>query len=98
MSAYVVAKVNIHDREAYKKYEAGFMDAFTPFGGRILGLDEDVAVLEGKWPVTRTVILEFESVEQAKKWHASDAYQAVAQHRYAASDADMVVVRSFPAS
>lgn len=98
MPAYVVATVSIHDRESYKHYEAGFMDTFTPYGGRVVSVDEEVEVLEGEWPATRTVILEFESVATAKAWHGSAAYQKVAQHRFAASSANLVIVRGLPAS
>ena len=97
MPAYIVAKVNIHDRDTYKRYEAGFMEAFEPFGGKILGLDENPEILEGTWPVTRTVILEFPSVEVAKAWYHSDAYQKVVKHRFRAADADLAIIRGFAA-
>ncbi len=59
MSVYLVAQINIHDRDRYAQYEAGFMDVFAQYGGEILAIDEAPAVLEGQWSCTRTVLIRF---------------------------------------
>ena len=51
-------------------------------------------VMEGTWPYTRTVLLEFPSNAQFDRWYHSDAYQALAKHRFAASQASIAVIRS----
>jgi uncharacterized protein (DUF1330 family) len=66
MPAYVIGQVTVHDSAEYEKYLAGFMDAFAPFDGRVLVAANDVDVLEGMWPRTRTVVLEFPSMEHAQ--------------------------------
>ena len=53
MAVYLVAQITIHDRERYAQYEAGLMDIFMRFGGRLLCVDEQPEVLEGEWPCTR---------------------------------------------
>ena len=98
MPAYIVATVRIHDRETYRRYEAGFLDTFTPFGGRVLAVEEDAEVVEGRWPATRTVILEFENRERDRAWYASEPYQTLAQHRFRAAQSDLVLLRGLPAS
>ena len=47
MSVFVVAQIDIHDRDRYAQYEAGFMDVFAQYDGEILAVDEAPAVLEG---------------------------------------------------
>jgi uncharacterized protein (DUF1330 family) len=79
----------------YEKYIAGFMDAFAPFDGRVLVAANDVEVLEGAWPRTRTVVLEFPSMEHAKRWYHSPNYQSVAQHRFKAAYSNVVLVDGF---
>jgi uncharacterized protein (DUF1330 family) len=79
----------------YEKYIAGFMDAFTPFDGRVLVAANDVEVLEGTWPRTRTVVLEFPSMEHAKRWYHSPNYQAIARHRFKAATSNVVLVDGF---
>jgi uncharacterized protein (DUF1330 family) len=93
MAVYLVAQLKIHDRARYNQYVAGFMEIFARYAGRVLAVEEAPKVLEGDWNYTRTVLLEFPSEEQARAWHESDAYQRLAQHRHAASDADIVLIQ-----
>ena len=60
---------------------------------RMLAVDEQVEAIEGQWPCTRTVIIEFPSREQAMAWYRSDDYQALARYRTAASDADIALIQ-----
>lgn len=93
MSHYLIAQLSIHDREEYRKYEAGFMDIFTRFGGKLLAVDEDPRTLEGAWPWMRTVLIEFPDETSALAWFESDDYQALAKHRRAASEGNLVMVK-----
>jgi uncharacterized protein (DUF1330 family) len=92
MTAYVIATINIHDRERYAEYEAGFMTIFINYGGSMLSVDEAPRVLEGKWAFTRTVLIRFESVEAAESWFFSPEYQDLARHRHAAAESHCVIV------
>ena len=92
MAHYIIAQIDIQDREKYAQYEAGFMDVFTSYKGKLLSVDENVSLLEGQWPATRTVLIEFPSKEEALAWYESDEYQSLAKHRFAASSADIVIV------
>lgn len=93
MTHYVIAQLNIHDRDEYAKYEQGFMEIFVPFGGKLLAVDEAPTTLEGQWSWTRTVVIEFGDAESARAWFDSDAYQALAAHRRAASVGNIVMVK-----
>ena len=98
MTAYVVAKLTITDRDTYASYGNGFMAAFTPFGGKLLSVDEAPEVIEGEWRCTRTVLLEFPSKAVMKAWYASPAYQDIVRHRFAASTADIVLLEGLAPS
>ena len=97
MSIYLIAQLQIHDRERYSKYSGGFMEIFERYGGTILAVDESVEPLEGEWDFTRTVLLEFPSEAQARQWYQSPEYQALAQHRFASADANVVMVKGLNA-
>ena len=97
MSVYAIALINIHDRDGYASYEAGFMDIFNNYGGKLLSVDEAVEIKEGEWPYSRTVLLEFASGEDLDRWYHSDEYQALAQHRFNSSSANIVSIRSIGA-
>jgi uncharacterized protein (DUF1330 family) len=94
MPVYAIALIQIDDREGYASYEAGFMDIFARYGGRLLSVDEAPVVKEGTWPYTRTVLLEFDSNDAFERWYHSDEYQALAQHRFNASSASIAVVQA----
>lgn len=96
MSHYLIAQIDIVDREAYGRYEAGFMDIFSRFGGTLLAVDESPQLLEGAWPYTRTVLISFPCADDAMAWYQSDDYQALAQHRYAGSSAHLVMLQGLP--
>lgn len=49
-------------------------------------------MLEGTWHGARIVVLEFDSVEAARNWYTSPAYQSVIGERHASADADVVIV------
>ena len=94
MSVYIVARIDIDDRERYAQYEAGFMEIFARHGGRLLSVDEAPEVIEGEWPATRTVLIEFPDREAAMAWYRSEDYQQLAQHRFAASRGDIAMLTS----
>ena len=95
MPAYVIAQVTVHDPVEYQKYMAGFAPAFAPHEGRVLVAADEVEVIEGTWPRTRTVVLEFPSAEHAKRWYDSPAYQSILQHRLKAANSNLVLAPGF---
>jgi len=92
MAHYVIAQIEIIDRAEYAKYEAGFMDIFLTYKGKILSVEENEYLLEGQWPFTRTVLIEFPSQEDALDWYKSEEYQTLAKHRLSASTANIIIV------
>ncbi len=93
MATFIVAQINIEDRDTYARYESGFMEIFDRYDGELLAVDEAVSVLEGNWDYTRTVIIRFPDEAAARSWYGSDDYQALVQHRFAASAANLVIVK-----
>ena len=81
--AYVVFTENIHDEEGLNAYLQAAGATMTT--GKLLVLDDNPETIEGTWHGSRTVMIEFDSVEEAKGWYYSDAYQKVAPLRQAAS-------------
>ncbi len=94
MSVFLIAQINIHDEQQYAIYGDGFMEIFNRYNGSVLAVDEAPAVLEGEWAYTRTVLLQFRTREDADAWYNSEAYQALAQHRFAASEANIALIQS----
>ena len=91
--AYIIATEAIHDPAGMAEYAKAAVEPITEGPGIVLALDPAPEVLEGDWNGRQTVLLEFESVEAARAWHGSDAYQKVIPMRQAAADTDAVIVR-----
>lgn len=93
MTVYIIAQMKIHDRAEYDRYDAGFMEVFEKFDGKLLSVDEEPQLLEGDWTATRSILIEFPSKESAFAWMRSDDYQAIAKHRLAASTGTAIMVK-----
>ena len=92
MPAYVIVDVNITDAEAYEEYKKATPTTLAAHGGTFIARGGTVEVLEGDWQPGRVVILEFESVEAAKKWWSSPEYEAPKALRQRSSTASLIVV------
>jgi uncharacterized protein (DUF1330 family) len=92
MKGYAIARVNISDEDRYADYRAGTLDSLEPYEGRFIVRGGQTECVEGSWDAQRTVVIEFPSLEQARAWYHSDAYQQLASIRREASTADFVLV------
>ena len=87
---YVVLTEAIKDPEGMKAYGQG---AGAAMGGvNILAVDAAPNVVEGTWHGNQTVLLEFESVDAARAWYESEAYQKAVKLRQAAADCNVVIL------
>lgn len=93
MPVYIVAEVTIDDRQEYGRYEAGFLAIFQRYRGELLAVEETPQVIEGEWKATRTVLLRFPDSAEAERWYRSPEYQAIAQHRWRASRANVALLK-----
>ncbi len=89
---YVIFTEVIHDPEGMEAYSRAAGTSIAGSGARVLAVDRHPEVLEGEWPATQTVVLQFESVDAARAWYTSDSYQAAVELRQAAADCDVVIV------
>ena len=87
---YVIITEDIKDPAGMAEY--GKLAARRWAARRVLSFGPAAETLEGEWHGTQTVVLEFESVEAAKEWYYSDAYQEAAKLRQAAADCNGVIV------
>jgi uncharacterized protein (DUF1330 family) len=88
---YIVARIEVTDPAAYADYVKGASEAMKIYGARVLARGGTAEALEGE-ARPRNVILEFDSVEQAKTYFHSPEYQAAKALREGASIADIIVV------
>ena len=83
MTVYALAQIAIHDREAYGRYQARFMEVFQRFQGRLLAADEAPAVIEGDWERDKVILMAFPDEAAFLDWSRSDAYREISRDREA---------------
>jgi uncharacterized protein (DUF1330 family) len=74
MAAYFIVDVEVKNPQAYEAYKQAAAASIAQYGGRYLVRGGTHEVLEGDWRPTRLVVLEFPTVDAAKRWYASDEY------------------------
>jgi uncharacterized protein (DUF1330 family) len=90
---YVILTEAIKDPEGMKAYGRA---AGAAMGGvSVLAVDTAPETLEGTWHGDQTVVLEFESVDAARAWYESEAYQKATKLRQAAADCNAVIISGF---
>jgi uncharacterized protein (DUF1330 family) len=75
MAAYVISEVEILDEELGARYRSLAARSIAAHGGRYLVRGALPDALEGEWPEpSRLVVVEFPSMEVARRWYASPEY------------------------
>lgn len=92
MPAFIIAEVDVHDPEAYKKYTSKTPGTIADHGGRFVVRGGKSEGLEGAPPPPRTVVIEFPDYAAAKGWYDSGEYQELIALRKAASTGRMYLV------
>lgn len=92
MSAYVIVDIDVHDAPGLEEYRRLVPSTLAKYGGRFIVRGGSFQSLEGSWRPKRLVVLEFPSVEQARRWYDSDEYRPLKAMRMKASTADLVLV------
>ena len=91
---YWIARVDVHDPEAYKKYLAVNEAVFRKFGGRFVVRGGRFQAPEGA-ARARNLVIEFPSYAEAVACYESPEYQPVKARRTAASEADILVIEGY---
>ena len=93
MATYVLAQLEVHDREQLREYVRAAAPTVAAHGGTGLFIDDHPEVLEGEWFGPRTIALRFETREDAERWYRSDEYQAALAMRLRCARTNLVFVQ-----
>jgi uncharacterized protein (DUF1330 family) len=96
MAAYVLAEIDVTNPEGYKEYTTHVPATIAKYGGRFLVRGGAAQTLEGDWPNLRRVVIEFPSVEAAKRWWDSPEYEKPREMRRANSKGRLILLEGAP--
>lgn len=92
MTAYVIARVEISDRDRYEDYKKLTPSAIAEHNGRFLVRGGPAETLEGADETRRVVVIEFPTAEDARAFYDSPGYRQARAVRAGAADMEMVLV------
>ena len=89
---YIYVEMTIHDPERFKQYTALSASVVQAAGGWYPVAGVKPEVLEGSFAAHRIVLVEFDSLERARAFYHSAAYQAAKLKRTGAADFKMLLL------
>jgi uncharacterized protein (DUF1330 family) len=92
MSALIIVDIEVTDPVLYEDYKRLASASIAAHRGRYLVRGGRSEVLDGEWVPRRLVVLEFDSVEQAKAWRDSPEYGEAKKVREKCARSNMIVV------
>ncbi|MEO6626547.1 MAG: DUF1330 domain-containing protein [Burkholderiaceae bacterium] len=92
MTAYIISRVSITDREAMAAYMAAAPESVRAHSGEYLVRSGDIRVLEGEADYERVVVLRFPDREKALGWYHSQDYRALRDVRWRSAQAHIICV------
>ena len=85
---YIIADIHIRDKEGFEKFRQMAKPVFEEYAAKVLVRTPNADAREGK-KTGVVVVLEFESMDKARKCYASEVYQAAKAVRDKACDTDL---------
>jgi uncharacterized protein (DUF1330 family) len=92
MAAYVIVDLTVTDLPTMEEYRKRVPATVAQYGGRFLVRGGAHQTVEGDWKPNRVVVLEFPSMEQAKRWYDSEEYREPKAMRLRAGRANLIMV------
>ncbi|MGA3091911.1 MAG: DUF1330 domain-containing protein [Terriglobales bacterium] len=93
MAAYLISICrSVTDRRRLEDYWNNVAPSFEGYGAKPLAAYTPFEVLEGGDVVKGIVLFEFPSVEIARRWYRSPAYQDVKRRRLGAAEFELMLV------
>ena len=91
MPAYLIAEVEVTDPAAYEGYKKLTPAAIAAYGGKFIVRGGAVDSKEGGWAPSRLVVVEFASMDEARRFYDSPEYAPALAIRKAASKSRLVL-------
>jgi uncharacterized protein (DUF1330 family) len=93
---YVVAEVDVTDPATFQKYGEKVPGTLVPFNGHYLIRGGKTLTVEGEAP-KRFVLIAFDSMEKAKSWEDSPAYEAIKPIRHSSAKSRVFIAEGVAA-
>tara|TARA_B100001769_G_C21523131_1_gene300458 strand:- start:148 stop:435 length:288 start_codon:yes stop_codon:yes gene_type:complete len=93
MSGYVIAQINLKNKEGYKEYVEKVPKLIRDFGGEYIVRAGEYKHLEGQWDFKRNVVIKFPTYEKAIEWYNSKEYGYIKNLRLKNTDTNLIIIK-----
>lgn len=87
---YLVAHIRVHDKDGFEKFRQMAGTTIAKYGGKVIVREPNPDIREGK-DSGLALVIEFESIQTARKFYESEEYQAAKAVRELAADTDLIL-------
>ncbi len=91
MSACVIGRITVKDKEKWAEYRAQVPATLAPWGAELLFRGQRAGILAGQHEHVDTVVIHFPDADTVDAWYDSPEYQALIPLRQQAADLDLIV-------
>ena len=92
MAAYLIANIEVQDREGFDAYREQVVAVIERYGGRYLVRGGAIHPLEGDLGLKRLVVVEFPSLDAARRFYDSEAYAPLLKLRAGSTVSQVALV------
>ena len=92
MSAYIIIRINITNPEAIKDYQVSTPPIVEKYNGKFIARGGEVVTLEGQTEDRRIIMIEFQTMSEAKAFYNSPEYTKVKKLREGFAEAEFIAV------
>ena len=92
MAAYAIADVEIIDSAKFQEYGGQVPATIEKYGGKYIIRGGTIEKAEGDWEPGRIVVIEFENMNQLKKWYHSQEYSNPMRLRHESANTNVLFV------
>ena len=92
MAAYIIADVDVKDAAGFDEYRTLVPATLTPYGGKFAVRGGKLEALEGTWAPKRLVVLEFPSLDHARRWYDGPEYKNPQAMRFKTAMTNLILV------
>ena len=94
MPAFCIGQIRVRDTEAWDQYRQRVGATIMQYGGEVLFRGEQARAFSGELAHENVVVLQFDNLDAANRWHESPEYQALIPIREQGADVTLVLYKS----
>jgi uncharacterized protein (DUF1330 family) len=95
MPGYLIANLDVKDAATFSAYREQVEPVLKRYGARYLVRGGAIETLEGDLPLRRLVVLEFPTLDAARRFYHSADYAPVRKLRHASVNSDLILVDGY---